>query len=182
MIQLITSPDIISNNKLAKKISKQLDIYKVNIKDIVYNNENLNQCLIELNLLLEKHKRLIIYGQCIDYYNKDSLINQLTEYIMTNYNYQIVIHNLKTDEQVIKEILNKHNNIQSNNIQSNNIQSNNIQSNNIQSNNIQSNNIHSNNIAVEIKEAIYKNVEETEPYMELNRYHRLRRFDSAIVM
>jgi hypothetical protein len=162
MIQLITSPDIISNNKLAKKISKQLDIYKVNIKDIVYNNENLNQCLIELNLLLEKHKRLIIYGQCIDYYNKDSLINQLTEYIMTNYHYQLVIHNLKTDEQVIKEILNKYNN-------------------NIHSN-IHSNNIHSNNIAVEIKEAIYKNVEETEPYMELNRYHRLRRYDSAIVM
>jgi hypothetical protein len=162
MIQLITSPNINSNNKLAKKISKQLDIYKVNIKDIVYNNENLNQCLIDLNLLLEKHKRLIIYGQCIDYYNKDSLINQLTEYIMTNYNYQLVIHNLKTDEQVIKEILNKHSNIQSNNIHSNNI--------------------HSNNIAVEIKEAIYKNVEETEPYMELNRYHRLRRYDSAIVM
>ena len=122
MIQIITSPDIVANNKLAKKISKQLDIYRINISIIININTNLNQCLIDLYSLLEKHKRLIIYGQCINN-NPESLINQLMKYIMTNLHYQLVIHNLKTDEEVI-----------------------------------------------------------TEPYYKLNRYHRLKRYDNAIVM
>jgi hypothetical protein len=104
MIQIITSPDIVANNKLAKKISKQLDIYRINISIIININTNLNQCLIDLYSLLEKHKRLIIYGQCIDnnqqYKPELNLVSKLMEYIMTNLHYQLVIHNLKNDEDV----------------------------------------------------------------------------------
>jgi hypothetical protein len=105
MIQIITSPDIIKNNKLSLKISKELDIFRVNIKDLVIRYNNLNECIINLNSLLEKHKSLIIYGQCIEYYNMDSLVNKLMEYIMSNLHYQLVIHNLKKDEDIIEEIL-----------------------------------------------------------------------------
>lgn len=151
MIQIITSPDIIANNKLAKKISKQLDIFKVNIDNIVNKNDNLNKCIIDLNLLLEKHKRLIIYGQCIEYLNPESLKNKLMEYIMNNLHYQLVIHNLKSDEKVIEEILND-------------------------------NTIEVNLKPERIKQAIYNNVNITEPYYELNKYHRLKRYDDAIVI
>ena len=152
MIQIITSPDIIANNKLANKISKQLDIYKINI-NFVYKYNNLNECLIDLISSLEKYKRLIIYGQCIEYYNPESLVNKLMEYIMINLDYQLVIHDLKKDEEVITEILNEYIDNKNNQML----------------------------LSEKIKEAIYNNVNMTEPYYKLNNYHMLRRYDNAII-
>lgn len=91
MIQFILSPNIEANKRLVKKISRQLDYYSINLKDILECNKNLNQCLIDIYSLIEKYKRIIIYGH---YDENNYLLRILIEYIMNNLHYQLVIHNI----------------------------------------------------------------------------------------
>lgn len=95
MIQFILSPNIEANNKLAKKISRQLDYYSINLKDLLECNKNLNQCLIDIYSLIEKYKRIIIYGQ---YDENNYLLRIFMEYVMNNLHYQLVIHNINLEE------------------------------------------------------------------------------------
>lgn len=140
MIYLILSPDIIANEKLALKISKELDLFKININQINVNDINVND-INDINLYLKKYKSFIIYGQ----YDNN------IDVIMNNYKYQLIIHNLKTEEIIIKETLEKYNYLDNN------------------------------SLSFKITKKVNKYYLKVLPYLELNQLHLKKKFDSAII-
>jgi hypothetical protein len=133
MIYLILSPDINANEKLALKISKELNLFKINVNDI--NDIN------DINLYLKNYKSFIIYGQYDNY----------IDIIMNSQLYQLIIHDLKTEEIIIKETLEKYNYLDNN------------------------------SLSFKITKKVNKYYFKVLPYLELNQLHLKKRYDSAIV-